>query len=342
MKVWMRYKPLVQRFMLHFLLILAFWGGMLRRSFNCDTLCHMTSPDADILHRVRCGRYFIALCDEILLRMGLRTTDNLSVFMLLAFLLLAAALVEIQNIFAEWMPEKPWRKAGFLCGIDLVFLNVLFAEPLMFSEMAVYFALAYYTAVLGVRFYVRQNWVMTFIMYTIAVSTYQTSVILAAILLAVYICLDERMILSGRAVVREIVGVGICMGMGALNYLSLKILDRIGVIYSVKNISAGSPLQRLSDAFGHFVEINRDGGGIFPNLWIPLLFTVGVWLLILVSCVKGKKWMQLGFVFLLWLGCNALNYVIPILQGGGLLSAPSGVFLLRYTGHDARGSLLCL
>ena len=101
-----KYKEIAIKFGISLSMLLIFWGGMLRKSFNADTLGHMFSRDADIAWRIADGRYVIALVDTTLLKLGIRTTDNLSVFMLFTFLIFAMAMVVVQKIFVPWQPEE--------------------------------------------------------------------------------------------------------------------------------------------------------------------------------------------------------------------------------------------
>ena len=315
MKILVKYHRLLQQYVLNLLLLLAFWGGMIRKSFNCDTLAHMLSEDADIMIRIKGGRYIVALGDFLLLKLGLRTTTNLSVTMLITFLLLALTMIVIQDIFASWMPDTWWDKAGFFCGLNLIFLNVLFAEPLMFSEYSVYFAIAYLTASLGVRCYAGRKYLSMLLMYAIAVCTYQNAVVFAAIIMAFYIFLNENMRFTRRAVVREIVGIIVCMSMGVLNYLSLWALDRLGIVSKIKEAASGNWGHRLVGVVRHYISLNRNCAGVMLDLWLPLLFAVAIWVLIVYSCIKKQKLSELLFLFLVWLGCNMLLYVIPVVQG---------------------------
>ncbi len=315
MKSVQRYKDKLLWYGIDLLLLLVFWGGMLRKSFNCDTLSHMLAKDADIVHRVQGGRYMTALGDYLLLQIGLRTTTNLSITMLATFLLLALGMLKIQDIFSGFMPEKLWAKVGFLCGLNLVFLNVLFAEPLMFSEYSIFFAAAYLTAAAGVKCFTKRKYVCMLILYGIAVCFYQNAVVFAAVLTAFYICLDEKMIFSRRAVVREIAAVAVCMSMGALNLLSMYILRYFNVVTSYgMDVEKGDMGAKFTQAFQNYVNLNKDCAGIMPSIWLPLLFILFIWILILYSGIKEHKLSEFFFLFIVWLGSNCLLYVIPMME----------------------------
>ena len=127
----------LQMYMIHLVMLIVFWGGLLRTNYNADTIFHMVVGDADVKANIEAGRYMISLGDYILLKFGLRTTSNISISMLLTFLLFALAMTKAGRIFEQWSPEDLWKKAGYYIGIQLVFLNVLFAELLMFNEYCI-------------------------------------------------------------------------------------------------------------------------------------------------------------------------------------------------------------
>lgn len=309
------HKDRMGQFGINLLSLLIFWGGMLRKSFNSDTIYHMVVEDADILTRIREGRYIVALGDAILLRCGLRTTTSISITILATFILLSMTMLVIQGLFVAWKPEGRWAQAGFWCGLDLVFLNILFAENLMFGESSVYFAIAWLAAAVSARCYARKRYLAAFVTCMIAVCAYQYAAVFAAILVAFYICMDEDMHLSVRGILREAAGVAICMSTGVLNLLSIWLLERLNIIPSFsKHAGIGDVGEKLSALADSLVQLHRDGGGIMPDLWIPLLFVVGIWSLIIWSCYKKRDFSRLSFLLIVYLGSNLLLYVIPMMQ----------------------------
>lgn len=312
---WEKYTYTVTRLSVNFLMLLVFWGGMLRKSFNADTITHMAVDDADILINIEAGRYVIALCDFVLLKMGVRTTTNLSVTMLITFILFAVAMTELGRMFSKWKPHSTWEIIGFYGSIHLVFLNVLFAELLMFSEYCVYFGMAYLAAIVAAHCFVKRRYLLSILALGIAVCTYQYSVIFAAILIVFYVALDGNTRFSWDVVKREILGIFFCMLFGGLNLLSVKVLERLEIIDEFqKKAGLGDWKIKISDAFHHFILLNKNGGGIFVNLWMPLLFILGVSVLIIYSCIKADHIASLPFIFVIWLGSNLLLYVIPFME----------------------------
>ncbi|MDD6069210.1 MAG: glucosyltransferase domain-containing protein [Clostridiales bacterium] len=310
-----KYKDSMLRFGISMAMMLVFWGGMLRKSFNADTISHMVAQDADIFWNIADGRYLIALGDAVLLKFGVRVTTNLSITMFSAFLLFAMAMVVVQKIFEQWEPEDQWAKIGYFFGLNLVFLNVLFSELLMFSECSFYFALGYLLAALGVERFRIKRYGSMFFLFILAVCVYQYTMIFAAILVAFYVCLSYEEELTPKAVAGEMLGIISCMGVGILNYLSIKVLEKTGIINSFnKNGGWGDSGQKIAGIKESFLSFNRSSFEIMPNLWIPLLFSLGVFILMIYSCIKNGKKRKLPFVFIVCAGSTILLYIIPLMQ----------------------------
>lgn len=310
-----RYKEDLVRAGINFSFLLIFWGGMLRKNYNSDTIYHMFSGDADVFCNVEAGRYVISLCDYILLNLGIRVTDNLSISMLLAFFMFLGAMLIMQRIFSKWEPEEFVGKIGYNFGLILVFLNVLFAEVLMFGEYSIYFGLGYLLAAVGVKRYVDKKYISMFLAFALAACTYQYTMIFAAILLAVYIYLDHNGKLSLKAVKRILIGISVAMGMGAANYISIKILEKAGIIRAFgKQAGAGNISKKVEAIAGSFIELHKNSLGIMPNLWLPFLFALFVTALIVYSCIKGRTMEKLLFIAIIFMGSILLLYVIPVLQ----------------------------
>lgn len=308
-----KYADKLMRYMLNLIMVLVFWGGLLRKSYNYDTVYHMVVDDADVMTRIRGGRYAAALIDYVLFKLGLRTTTNISITILITLIILAAAMLGIQSLFARWQPDNKWAKAGFWCGLSLIFLNVLFAESLMFSEYSIYFALSYLAAVCGVIFFSMRRYLPMILMYILAVSFYQNAVVVAAVMTAFYICLDEKLVLSPKAVIREALAIAVCMGIGAIDLLSIRILEKFNIIPASGKVSGmGNMMGKLSEAVGNFISLNKNAAGIMPGLWLPLLFALVIWITIIYSRIKKHTLSGIVFLFIVWLGSNALLYVIPL------------------------------
>lgn len=310
-----KYTDSLFRLSVNLTMLLIFWGGMLRKSFNADTISHMASMDADIGWNIADGRYVIALGDAILFKLGIKVTTNLSITMMCALLLFALAMLVVQKIYMKWQPEDKWANFGYFCGLNLVFLNVLFSELLMFSECSVYFAFGYLMAALGVLCFSRRKYFGMLACLLIASCTYQYTVIFAAILIAFYVCLKNKGELNFGVVKEEIAGIFPCIGAGAVNLISVKVLEKMGVIEKFnKQAGWGGIDRKFSDFGASLISLLESSLEILPNLWIPFLFLMFLFLLMAYSCIKSGKIKKLFFVFLLFLGSMAMLYGIPFMQ----------------------------
>lgn len=310
-----KYKELGIKYGISLSMLLVFWGGMLRKSFNADTLGHMFSTDADVAWRIADGRYIPALGDAILLKLGIRTTDNLSITMFLAFLALAAALVVLQKIFHPWEPEEQLDRIGYFCGVNLVFFNTLFVEVLMFSEVSIYYVLGYFMAALGVERFLGKKYIFSFLLFAAAACTYQFTMIFAAILMAFCVCLKHKEELSLNAVLEEIVGIFVCIGFGALNYVSIHVLKNMGIIERF-NKSEGWRIdaQKITALKESVLSLFKSGHEILPDLWLPLLFVLALLGIIIYSCSREGRMNKLPFVLIVFIGSMLLIYGIPMIQ----------------------------
>lgn len=310
-----QYKKAIYLYGINFLLLLIFWGGLLRYNFNSDTIFHMVVDDADAMSRIEAGRYIVGLGDWLLFKCGIRTTTNVSLTMLVAFIIFALVMTKLYDLFREWCPKDKIGSIGYFIAIELVFLNVLFSELLMFDEFSAFFALGYLFAVIGVEKLVKHRYISALCYLALAVSTYQYTVVFAAVLATVHICLTHKAQLSLKAVKEEIIAIVCCMGMGGLNYLSIIVLKKLGVIAEFgKHPGMGDIGEKIEDAVYSFLELNRSSAGIFPDLWIPLLFMFGVFGIIVYSCIKRKEISKIIYIFIVWIGSNLLLYVIPFVQ----------------------------
>lgn len=308
-------KSYAGRYCINFLLLIVFWAGMLRKSFNADTIFHMVVDDADVMSRIESGRYIVGLGDYLLSVLGIRTTTNLSIFMLLTFILFAFAMTAMQRMFMNWQPKGQWESVGYYLGLNLVFLNVLFSELLMFREFCVYFGLGYLFAVLGVKYFVNKRYFPSVIFLALAATTYQYTMVFAAILLASYICIDHECDLSVRAVKTEVIGIFLCMGLGFLDLLSVKLLEKIGLIKEFgKKSGIGDLNKKMKLALDSFVDLLQSGGGVLPNLWIPLMFMLAITVFIVIACYRKQSMKKLIYIGIVLVGCLLLLYVIPFMQ----------------------------
>lgn len=304
----------IRYFAWDFVSLIIFWGGMLRKSFTSDTISHMVASDADVLVNIEQGRYIKALGDYLLLKIGLRTTTNLSVTILCAFVLLAMTMVILQMAFSQWEPTDLMEKVLFNATINFWVYNVLFVENLIFSEVSVYFALAYLGAAIAVACYTKRKYLCMLIALGVSACAYQYAVCFAAIYLVFYIFLCERK-LSLRTVKRELFVLTMTFGMGVLNLISIFVLVRLNVIsHFFKSAGTGSVMTKLMQMMDSFVGLHKDASGIFPDIWLPLLVVIMVEVLLIIDTVKGKKYQQFLLLSIVSMGSCILLYIIPLAQ----------------------------
>lgn len=312
-------------FCMNIAVIVSFWGGMLRPSFCNDTLIHMIRDDADVEVRMGDGRYLIALIDQIFWKgFGIKTTDFISINVLFTMLFLAIALTACQKIFRPFVFKKEENEknnsffllsfVGFVLAIDLMLVNILSLEILVFCEMNAYLALSIMLGIISIRFYADKKYIKMFLMMLAAVCVYQYAAIIAAAVVTFYIAFDEKFELTGKVVVREIIALLLCIVPGLLNMISLKVLTAVGVIPGFrKEAGMGS----LSEKFSGIVKSLKGlyaGADIFPPVWVPALFILAVWGILVYSCLQERKWNKLLYLSIIWIGCQLLMFVFPFLS----------------------------
>ena len=155
-----RLKPFLPHYILNLMVLTVFWGGLIRKNYNADTVAHMANPSGDVIVRIRFGRYVIALLEKIQVETGILVTDHLPVTILITLMICALTLTLLRNLFEndmEFKPDTILQKAGLMICFSLVFLNVLYSEFLMFGEFCLYMAIAYAFIMLGTITYVKEG-----------------------------------------------------------------------------------------------------------------------------------------------------------------------------------------
>lgn len=312
-----KFKYDIQLFALNLLVLVAFWGPMLRKSFNSDTVIHAISGYEDVYSRALEGRFVLFFIDYVLYRFGVSTTTNTTITSALAFILFALIMLLIHRIFRKWEPQNLggkllfWMATIFLCG------NVLFAELLMFTEFSAYFGLAYFLGGLGVYFYTKKKYLPMVCSFLIAVNSYQYSMIFAAIILVFFILMDEGYLLKKRLIIREILAILLCLFMGLSNILLSKLLVKLKIIDEFRKISG---VGDLFDKIGHAIKdislILKNSVGIFPDLWIPLIFELFILGLIIWRLVKKKSLNQIWGIIIAIMVSLCLMVSLAILDAG--------------------------
>lgn len=291
--------------------MLVFWGGLLRSNFNSDTITFMVS-DRNILINIEDGRYIQSLFDYLYEKLGFRLTSYLSLATLGTLCFFALSMTVLQLLFLECRKKGLVQCIPFYVGTGLVFLNVLYVELLMFGECCLHFGLGYFCASVGAYCYAKKKWILSFGLMVIAACTYQYTVIYSAIILAFYFCHKADYKLSWTLVWKEVSAVFWCLFMGLLNFLSIKILGKIGIIEGFRKASGiGSVSQKLTDTFKSILSFLCDNYRILPKLWMPLLFVFLLFTLLVWQLINNNELYKLITYIILITGSVLLLLIIP-------------------------------
>lgn len=312
----MKVKEKADQYLINLTLLMLTWGGLYRGGFNNDTVLHMVSQKADITVRLECGRFLDALFDWILYKLGLSTTTNTGLSVIAGLLFLAASLCIVQELFCHWVKtETFFEKLSFYAVTGLLFINGLFSEYLMFSELAVWFGVSYFVATLGIRLFTEKKYIRALILFFLSTLFYQVAVVYAAILLSVWIFMENDGHITLKTVREELLCGILTFGSGVLNILSTDLAIRIGVISTVtKSAEFSVTFDKLKECFSNLAMLLRNGKGLLPTVWLPLLvllFSCGV---TLYELVKKKNKGAVLYYVLLVPAVFAMIYVIPLAQ----------------------------
>ena len=147
-------KNFVCSFAVNLVILTVFWGGLLRSNYNADTVSHMADPKGSFIVRLQLGRYLIAVVERFLVNRGILLTDHIPLTVFLTLILLALCLILLQSVFEKgcfsFESGKLIHKAGYYACVSLVFVNVLFSECLMFTELCLFIVFSYLFATIGV------------------------------------------------------------------------------------------------------------------------------------------------------------------------------------------------
>ncbi len=305
-------KLIIERYFINLCVLILYWGNLLRKSYNADSAAHVYSADADVFVNIGDGRYVIALCDYLLLKLGIRTTDNISITVFLTLMLFAVSMTVLQRIFKEWEPSEVIPKISFNAFVSLVFLNVLFSENLMFSEYCIYYGIAYLAVTAGVMQITKKKLIPALILMIIGTFTYQFAAIYAAIAGAFHMMLKSGLKWSKESVISEIEAVLTPLAAGVLNIIIIRIVAHINSRYAFrKSVQSGAISGKIKDVLVTFFDLNRTGYGMFPDLFIPALFAVVIIAITVVLLIKQGRGMDISFYLVVVTGCVILLYLIP-------------------------------
>lgn len=97
-------------------------------------------------------------------------------------------------------------------------------------------------------------------------------------------------------------------GNGGLNLLSGLALKKLNIVPTFdRQAVMGNINLKLSKAALNLMNLYKNCDGIMPNAWLPLLFTLCIWILIVYSCVKRRMLLKLPFLAIVYLGNHLLR-----------------------------------
>ncbi len=316
-------------FLCNLILTTVFFGGLIRRSYNADTITYMVYAQDDADVRIRAGRYLIALIDVINSGIGIKTTDFMPVGILLAIVFLAATITLLQKVFKQFFASDSMLfDVGFGLAAAMVFCNVLFIEYFMFTEMTLFYVFAYFLATIAVLLYINKRRVIAYVLLAVTVCIYQLTVVYAAIVLLFYYMLSNKFIWSKKAVAEEFFGFALPFSLGLINMIAIKIVGTLLPEFASKKPYASETMlekfKMVAASCGMFL---KNSYTLLPNLFIPgivLVVSVGLTVSLL---AKSQGWLgTLYYVLILVISIMAI-FVIPVL-GEGFNFQPRMSFLL--------------
>lgn len=280
----------IKKYIVDLVCTIVFWGGILRTNYNADTLTHMFSDDADVAFRVRDGRYVIAIIDSLLLRFGIRTTDNIRICEVITLLFIALAMFFLQSIFEKWEPKDNLAKVAYRFATAFVFLNVLFSEILMFSEMSIYLVLAYLLATVSIWLLIRKRYWISILLMIMSACTYQYAMVFSTIVLLFYLFIENELKISFKVVRKSVIAVIACFGCGLINLLSVYLLSFYGFIEPYrKDIEISNWGEKIGAFWKSQVDVFSSCYGLLPHLFIPVCALTIPLVVIVVFLVKEHR-----------------------------------------------------
>lgn len=312
-----RWKGFVNRYIVNAVILVIAWGGMFRRSFNCDTLAHMMNIEKDMAIMMSHGRYLVALQDWLLYQAGLSTTTHTGITAMAEVILLALAVCILQQCFEDKIikPSGVYEQLAWISVSSLVFSNVLFAESFMFGECALMFGMAYLLATVGIWAFTRKKYPLAFLFFFLSTMEYQAAVIYAAIVLSAWIFIDSECRITAKTVVLEIVCGLFTVGSGVLNIKSLSLLAKLGLVMEAgRSADIRNLGEKAAVCLRDLGQILANSRGLLPKLYLPLIMLgiaagFAVW-----KFWKEKKWHAIVYYLLLVAGMLAMVYILSMTQ----------------------------
>jgi len=320
---------LTKNYIINLTILLLAFGGMLRRSFNADTISHMLSPDYDVSFRLMHGRYLTGLVNYLLGQLGLRTTDHTGVTVLLGLILMALSVSVIQEMFRKFLNlEGIFENFAYLTVTGLIYVNVLASELMMFSEFTIFFGASFCLATVGAWYFIKQRYFLFLIYLSASCMFYQTGIIFCAILVSLYLFLDSKGLFTKAIILRQAGVLISVMAVGLANILSVRVLVRfVDDFYVIKTFN-DSHVDNINTVVRHIINLHKNSLNLLPSLWLPLLFSLIMILVVAFIMIKKKDYQALIYFLLLQIGFLFLIYSISLL--GGYPSPPPRMIFIFY------------
>lgn len=316
-------KEKANQFLVNFAILFLTWNGMFRRSFNSDTLIHMKDLDMDMSVKMLSGRYLSALFDYLLYRFtGLTTATHTGVTVFIEIIMLTFSVGIVQGCFTDKIKfRNVYDRLTFSALTALLFANVLFAEPLMFCECGIMYGFAYLFASIGVYFFTKKKYFLTFIFCLLSTMEYQVAVIYAAMIISTWIFLHNNCKITVQTVIQEVICGFATLGSGVLNVISVSIGVRLGLLeYVFKGLGVGGFGDKIKECMKDFVMILFDSKELLPSAWIPLIVTVIAWAIPIYKFKKEKNGKALVYYILLAIAMVIMIYILPLVQEGMMIT----------------------
>lgn len=309
------------QFLIDYFILFITWGGMFRRSFNCDTLFHYARPEVDILGRCEGGRYLSGLMDYILYQFGHTTADHTGVTVFVTVFLLAASVWLVQKSFENKIKcNTVYEKITYDVITALMFSNVLFSESLMFGECSLMFGLAYLFASIGILLFTRGKYLIAFLFFLLSTMEYQVAVVYAAIILSAWIFLYNAYKITVKAAALELMCGITTFGAGILNMMSITALVNLGILEKAeKGAGLGDVTGKIGICARDFVSILEDSRGLLPEVWLPLLIMLFACGITLWKFIRDRDGMAVLYYALLLAAMTMMIYVLPMVQQSSML-----------------------
>ncbi len=321
MKMMNKLKTSLPRYILNLMALTVFWGGLLRKNYNADTVAHMADPAGDVIVRIRFGRYVIALLEKIQVETGILCTDHLPVTILITLMICALTLTMLQLLFEKdlgFRTDTILQKAGLMICFSLVYLNVLYSEFLMFGEFCLYMAIAYAFIMFGVVFYVKEgiaHKITGAVFFLLGVFTYQNAAVIGSMVLLFYYMLKHDFKWSKEAVRDEFFAAVVPFGAGVINLITVKIVAAINPLYQFfRPIGVGSISDKIAEACVNFYSLNKDSYNLLPRVFLPGLLNLGMIVMIVYLLIKRGDKAGVGYFATAYILSLALLYILPIMN----------------------------